>query len=69
MVSIQTNCEASPEFISHEDDSTFEQQRREDSYHLTYAEATEKTVKIHMLQSGVAGPPQLDDLNNHKKKN
>lgn len=55
-------CEASPEFISHEDDSTFEQQRRKDSYHLTYTEATEQAVKVHMLQSGVAGPPQLNDL-------
>ena len=59
--------EASPEFISHKDDSTLQQQRGKDTYHLPYTEATEQTVKVHMLQSGVSGTPQLNDLNKHKE--
>lgn len=60
------NCGASPEFISHKDDSTLQQQGGKDSYHLANTEAAEQTVKVHMLQSGVGWPPQLDDLDNHK---
>lgn len=56
-------ADASPEFICHEDDSAFQQQRGKDSYHLTHTETTKQTVKVHMLQSGVSGPPQFDDLN------
>lgn len=63
----KSNHGASPEFISHKDDSTLQQQRGKDSYHLPYAEASEQTVKVHMLQSGVCGPPQLDDLKHHKR--
>lgn len=58
----------SPEFLSHKDDSTLQQQRGKDSDDLTYAQAAKQTVKVHMLQSGVAGPPQLDDLIHHNKK-
>ncbi len=64
----KTNRGASPEFISHKDDSTLQQQRGKDSYHLPYTEATKQAVKVHVLQPGVGGPPQLDDLNEMKFK-
>lgn len=54
---------ASPEFICHKDDSSLQQQRGKHSNDLPYAETPEQTVEVHVLQSGVSGPPQLDDLN------
>lgn len=63
----RTNHGASPEFISHKDDSTLQQQGGKDSYNLPYTEAAEQTVKVHVFQSGVGGPPQLNDLNDHKR--
>lgn len=57
----------SPEFICHKDDSALQQQRGKDADHLPHAQAAEQTVKVYVFQSGVCGPPQLNDLNDHRK--
>lgn len=51
-----------PELVCHEDDAALEQQRGEDADDLPHAQAPEQALEIHVLQAGVHGPPQLDDL-------
>ena len=51
-----------PEFVRHKDDPALQQQRGKYSYDLSYAEAAEQTVKVHMFQSGIHRPPELNDL-------
>lgn len=66
-----TSGGASPEFVRHKDDPPLQQQRGKHPDHLPHAETLEQAVKVHVLQSGVAGPPQLNDLGekkHHKKK-
>lgn len=47
----------SPQLVGHKDDPSFQQQRGKNTHHLSYTQAVEQTFQVHMLQSGVHGPP------------
>lgn len=56
-----------PELVCHEDDTALQQQGGEDADDLPHAQALEEALKVHVLQAGVHGPPQLNDLHTPKK--
>lgn len=56
-----------PELVCHEDDAALQQQGGEDADDLPHAQALEEALKVHVLQAGVHGPPQLNDLHTPKK--
>lgn len=44
-----THKGVSPQLVSHKDDSSFQQQRGKNAYHLSDTQAVEQTFKVHML--------------------
>ncbi len=44
-----THKGVSPQLVSHKDDSSFQQQRGKNTYHLSDTQAVEQTFKVHML--------------------
>lgn len=60
-------CKRVPELVCNEDHPPFQQQGGKDSAQVPHAQGGEQGLKINVLQPGVEGPPQLDDLGGHKE--
>lgn len=55
-------CKRVPELVCDKDHPPFQQQGGKDSAQVPHAEGGEQGLEIDVLQPGVKGPPQLDDL-------
>lgn len=56
-----------PELVCHKNHTPLQQERSEDPDDLTNTEALEKAFEVHVLQTRVHWPPQLNDLNTFNK--
>lgn len=65
-VRIRVGVRVVPEFLSHEDDSSFKHGGCKHLQHLLICETAEQCPEIHMLQPRVQRPCQTDDLETHR---